>query len=233
MQWRWQIAMSHRMKLYFLTYGIELLVVFVGVVAGYTLNNWADDQRNKKLFEGYMKSLDSDIEADMKQLQLKDSLAVLKIQEMTLLVVRLKMNDLEDIDSINNLVRKTLEEVRFFHASKATYESIKQAGQINIIRDTKLKKDLIELYESDYEQLKVSETIMLDNVRNRIEPFVMENYDYIEFRVLNPETLQDYRFANAIQLLIFNLSENLRHYKESYAKAEQIKSHLQEKILKD
>ncbi len=233
MQWRWQIAMSNRMKLYFLTYGIELLVVFVGVVAGYTLNNWAEDQRNQRLFEGYMKSLDSDMETDMRQLHLKDSLAQLKIQEMTLLVIRLKMNDLEDIDTINYLVKKTLEEVRFFHPSKATYESIKQAGQINIIRDTKLKNDLIELYESHYEQLKVSETIMLDNVRNRIEPFVMENYDYIEFRILNPETLQDYRFANSIQLLIFNLSENLRHYKESYAKAEQIQQHLQEKILKD
>lgn len=221
---------NKRTRIYILVYSIELVVMMLGVTAGFTLTNWAETRKEYKLANEYMKSLQSDLEIDIKNLHFHDSINAEKIEEMTQLLILLKTNNQEEMLTINNYVSKAIRNTSFFHASKTTYESIKQGGQINIIKDMQLKNELISLYESQYEELKISETILLEDIRNRLEPIVMEQYDIIEFEILNKDKLFDYRFANLVHKIILDLSESAHYYKESLAKCEEIKKRLQAKL---
>jgi hypothetical protein len=64
--------------------------------------------------------------------------------------------------------------------------------------------------------------VILNSIRQDIEPFIVENFDLTEYRVINQEKLFDYRFANLIQQLIYDLSKNIKYYKEGLAKCEEI-----------
>lgn len=215
--------MSKRWRIYLFVYFIETIVVMIGVTAGFGLTNWAESNKEKKLVDEYMKNLTSDLENDVKNLTTNDSLTSQKIQEMTNLLIILKTNDFEQTDSVGKLLKSAFENVLFFYPSQTTYESIKQGGQVNIIKDVKLKNDLIYLYDFQYAQLKINETVILNSIRQDIEPFIVENFDLTEYRVINPEKLFDYRFANLIQQLIYDLSKNITYYKEALAKCEEIK----------
>ncbi|MCU0390805.1 MAG: hypothetical protein MUE81_06770, partial [Thermoflexibacter sp.] len=79
-----------------------------------------------------------------------------------------------------------------------------------------------------YEQIKINENLILEVVRNNIEPFIIQNYDMIEFRAINKEPIFSYQFANLIQQLISDLSNNLTYYKEAFAKCEEIKTRVKQ-----
>lgn len=217
-----RMSMSKRWRIYLVVYLIETVVVMIGVTAGFGLTNWAEMNKEKKLATEYMKNLSSDLENDIKNLTLNDSLTSQKIQDMTNLLIILKTNDFEQTDSIGKLLKAAFENVLFFYPSQTTYESIKQGGQVNIIKDVKLKNDLIYLYDFQYAQLKINENVILNSIRQDIEPFIVENFDLTEYRVINQEKLFDYRFANLIQQLIYDLSKNVTYYKEGLAKCEEI-----------
>jgi len=221
------VKLSKRGRFYLLNYFIELVVVMVSVTTAFALNNWAQTNRDNKVSQEYIESLLSDIDNDIKNLQFIDSVTEQKINELVQLIILLKTNQTEEIETINEYVRNSLENITFFHPSKTTYESIKQAGQVRVIKDLRLKNNLVDLYESHYAELRISEEIFLDNVRMRLIPFVMENYENTEFEVLYPDNLFDYRFTNLITQLINNLSGNLRFYREASQKCELIQEQLQ------
>jgi len=218
-----QMSVSKRWRIYMVVYMIETIVVMIGVTAGFGLTNWAESNKEKKLSAEYMKNLSSDLENDIKNLTLNDSLTSQKIQDMTNLLIILKTNDFEQVDSIGKLLKAAFENVLFFYPSQTTYESIKQGGQVNIIKDVKLKNDLIYLYDFQYAQLKINENVILSSIRQDVEPFIVENFDLTEYRVINQDKLFDYRFANLIQQLIYDLSKNIAYYKEALAKCEEIR----------
>jgi hypothetical protein len=222
-------SMGKRWRIYLFVYFIETIVVMIGVTAGFGLTNWAESNKEKKLVDEYMKNLSSDLENDVRNLTTNDSLTSQKIQEMTNLLIILKTNDLEQTDSVGKLLKSAFENVLFFYPSQTTYESIKQGGQVNIIKDIKLKNDLIYLYDFQYAQLKINETVILNSIRQDIEPFIVENFDLTEYRVINQEKLFDYRFANLIQQLIYDLSKNITYYKEALAKCEEIRDKVNNK----
>jgi hypothetical protein len=223
-----RITMSKRWRIYALVYLIETMVVMIGVAAGFWLNSWSEANKEKKMIGEYMKNLNSDLENDINNLQNNDSITLQKINTLVQLLGLLKTNDYEQMEMIDSLVKKTFENVIFFYPSKTTYESIKQGGQISVIKDVKLKNDLIYLYDFQYEQIKINENLILEVVRNNIEPFIIQNYDMIEFRAINKEPIFSYQFANLIQQLISDLSNNLTYYKEAFAKCEEIKTRVKQ-----
>ncbi|TAE02446.1 MAG: hypothetical protein EAZ97_02535, partial [Bacteroidetes bacterium] len=65
---------NKRTRIYILVYSIELVVMMLGVTAGFTLTNWAETRKEYKLANEYMKSLQSDLEIDIKNLHFHDSI---------------------------------------------------------------------------------------------------------------------------------------------------------------
>jgi hypothetical protein len=225
-----QLRPGKRARAYFLVYSIELLVVMIGIAAGFAVNNYAEHQRELKLEADYMANLHDELSHDIENLMQADSINNLKIDELTRLLIMVKMNDREQIDSISRLIKKASEEVVLFYPSKTTYESIKQGGHVNLIRDFQIKNQLIGLYENEYEKLATRQNIILTDIRDRLQPFVSEYYDIIEFQPLNQEAVFSYRFTNLIQQMIENQSQSSRYYKESLAKCRQMLRQLETKI---
>lgn len=230
LNWGKQLRPGKRARAYFLVYSIELLVVMIGIAAGFAVNNYAEHQRELKLEADYMANLHDELSHDIENLMQADSINNLKIDELTRLLIMVKMNDREQIDSISRLIKKASEEVVLFYPSKTTYESIKQGGHVNLIRDFQIKNQLIGLYENEYEKLATRQNIILTDIRDRLQPFVSEYYDIIEFQPLNQEAVFSYRFTNLIQQMIENQSQSSRYYKESLAKCRQMLRQLETKI---
>ncbi len=153
LSWGKQLRSGKHVRAYLLIYSIELLLVMIGIAAGFAVNNYASHQRELKIEADYMANLHDELSHDIEHLIQADSINNLKIDELTRLLVMVKINDREQIDSISNLIKKASEEVvLFFYPSKTTCESIKQGGHVNLIRDFQIKNQPIGLYENEYEK---------------------------------------------------------------------------------
>lgn len=222
---------GRRTRVYFLVYSIELLVVMLGVIAGFGMNNYAESRREKKQLLEFLNGLETDLATDLANLRAGDSMANQKMEELIGLVGLLKSNDTSQLATIDGLIQKTILENRFFYPANTTYESVKQGGQVNLIKDFQLKSDLIYLYEFQYGQLRVREEIILEDLRTKIEPLVMASYDLVEFRAFDPDNLFSVQFTNYLQQMIVNYTATLQYFKEAQAKCEAIQKRIQEKKL--
>jgi Family of unknown function (DUF6090) len=236
----WQIKILHRLprpnrktRVYFLVYTIELLVVMAGVAAGFGMNNYAEGRKERKQVAEFLNGLEGDLATDLTNLRLGDSVANNRVQELVMLMGLLKSNDTSQLETINEMVRKAAQENLFFYPASATYESVKQSGQVSLIKDFQLKSQLINLYEFQYSQLRTREAITLEDLRNKIEPMVMANYDLTEFRPLNPENLFSVAFTNQLKQMLDNYTAVLQYYREAEAKCEAIRKRVQEKKLEE
>ncbi len=224
-------APSRKARVYFFVYSIELLVVMLGVFAGFGMNNYAESRREKRQLSEFLNGLETDLATDLANLRAGDSMANQKMEELIALVGLLKSNDTSQLATIDQLIQQSIQENRFFYPANTTYQSVKQGGQVNLIKDFQLKSDLIYLYEFQYGQLRVREEIILDDLRNKLEPLVMASYDLVEFRALNTDNLFSTQFTNYLQQMIANHTATLQYFKEAQAKCEAIRKRIQDKKL--
>jgi Family of unknown function (DUF6090) len=223
---------SRKTRVYFFVYSIELLVVMLGVIAGFGMNNYAESRREKKQLVEFLNGLETDLATDLENLRAGDSMANQKMEELVSLIGLLKSNDTSQLATINELIQESIQENRFFYPANTTYQSVKQGGQVNLIKDFQFKSDLIYLYEFQYGQLRVREEIILEDLRSKIEPLVMASYDLVEFRALNTDNLFSVQFTNYLQQMLTNHSATLQYFKEAQAKCEAIRKRIQEKKLR-
>jgi hypothetical protein len=59
--WGQQLRPGKRARTYFLIYSIELLVVMIGIAAGFAVNNYAEHQRELKIEADYMANLHDEL----------------------------------------------------------------------------------------------------------------------------------------------------------------------------
>ena len=123
---------------------IELLVVFLGVTAGFLLNNWQNEKKDELLETKYLNGFLRDAEKNISDLNetiaadslwLKAMLAKLKkISDGTITVDSAEAT-IESITSISGITFQT-----------GAYENITNSGNLNIIRDYALKEKIVDYY---------------------------------------------------------------------------------------
>ena len=143
-----------------LTVGIELLVVAVGIFMGLQASNWNDDRVERALERGYLVRLHEDILASSRGLERDNGLLEEQLSDQAIILAALDACEFSPDDKmaiqrgINAL--GGLNPPRLF---RRTIDDLAASGRMDIIQNAQIKTKLAELVEEVEFRDRVTESI--------------------------------------------------------------------------
>ena len=219
-------------KINWLYYLAELVVVFIGVTAGFLLNNWRLDNAELKLEQKYLNSFYMDVLLDESSL---DSLIIREQAKQDTLLAVLKQSVIIDKPLTEELAQKVVKNMLYlewFSPSDDTYEDMINSGNLNIISDYRLKEQISSYYNFTSE-IKNVEQYFLDHMDNYGLPILYKNYHLYKLEFVNGTSYQSLEFTNMFLGVYALLQQNIKTYKRALAKNRELKKDLEEVLEKD
>jgi len=221
--------MAKKTKINWTYYIIELAVVFIGVTAGFLLNNWREDSAEKKMERKYLQSFNNEVILD------KDNL------DSLILHSQLKIDNLLDIIKQTEVVNKPLTEelaqsivmeimsIEWLSPANDTYEDIINSGNLNIISDFALKEK-ISSYYTFLDEVRNVENFFTEHMNNYGFPILYKNYHLLHREFINAESYKSLEFTNMYLGVVALLQQNNEKYKEALEKNEELQNELQKAL---
>lgn len=146
----------------------EIVLVVIGILIALQINNWNEDRKERRIEVRYLENLRADLK--------NDSLALLEIRAhrvntaqaaKTLLEIANlgRIDDVYQVDSLYWAIGIWWE----FIPNDNTFQELISSGNLNIIRDEKIKKSLLKL-SKDSEQIAVDR----DHMRREYDQYLYD-----------------------------------------------------------
>ena len=203
-------------------YLAELLVVFIGVTAGFILNNWRIERDEWKLEQKYLNSLYSDVLVDESTL---DSLIIREQAKLDTLMTVLKHSIVVDkplTEEQAQTIVKNMLHLEWFSPSDDTYEDMINSGNLNIISDYRLKENISAYYNFTKEVKKV-EQYFLTHMDNYGFPILYKTYHLYKQEFINDDSYHSLEFTNMFLGLYALLGQNIDIYRRALARNRELK----------
>ena len=172
---------------------IELFVVFLGITAGFVLQNNKEQNENKEFEQKYIEGIRDDVKENIENLQEGIQRDSLWLAQSTY-ALKLIATDSLSLDSANSLI-KTMIYYSEFSEQITTYENILNSGNLNLIKDYDLKQKIVE-YHKGLENFQLLENYFHDYFSETLMPFLMINYDLFSQKLIVSNTHKSILFKN-------------------------------------
>ena len=186
------------------SYFLELLVVIVGITIAFTLDRWSNTKKEQDLELSYKASLVTDLEKDVDALKL--------VMDSTETIIRYVSEVFQfnysnaPLDSYTRYHVVSSYLTSYFYPQNGTYVSLVNSGDISVIKDFELKKQLSDHYNVKYKEIERIDNVIKNLVDNIVQPYVI---DYVEFSPIKDgiEDAKPLKTNKAINMLgsVFNL----------------------------
>lgn len=207
---------------------LELLVVVFGVTIAFSLNNWNDGRKARKVEQEYLASFRSDLEQDIQDLgEMIDTLKVQK-QNCNQLIRCIYSNDLKNDSLLTYSL--SLFFVTTFVPREATYRSISSSGQLLAIHDFDLRKKIVDHYEINYAGIRLLDEFNQKQVFDYKTPFLHDNLRYTYNGILNTEIMQSSKYINMTMSTFYFLDRKITDYSSALNKCQELIALLDAKI---
>lgn len=172
---------------------LELIVVFIGVSAGFLFDNFREEQSNRKLEEKYLESFYNNVLADSVEIQEmiqndQNNIDISRRAVISMQAGTFTMDSAVGVFSVmatfNNL-----------NLEDATYESVVNSGNLGLIRDFSIQKKIVYYYRS-HEDMRYVEKVYNDYISAYILPYVTEHLDFIAGKFVENFSVDDIEFRN-------------------------------------
>lgn len=172
---------------------LELIVVFIGVTAGFLFDNFREDQADKKLESKYLESFYNNLVADSVEFQnmILNSQNNIEVSGRT--VASMQAGTLTNDSAL--IVFSIMATYNNLNLEDATYESLVNSGNLGIIRDFKVRKKIVYYYGS-HDDMRYVEEVYNDYITNYIVPFGSRNLDFISGEFIEEFSVNDIEFRN-------------------------------------
>lgn len=175
------------------THIAELLVVFLGITAGFVLQNNKEQNEDNELEQKYIEGIHVDITENIEELQESIQRDSLWLAQSTYALKLIALDSLS-LDSANSLI-KTMIYYSELSEQTTTYENILNSGNLNLIEDYDLKQKIVE-YHKGLENFQLLETYFHDYYSGTLMPFLMINYDLFSQKLTVTNTHKSILFKN-------------------------------------
>ena len=166
-----------------ITYGFETLVVIVGILGAFALNNWNEERLARKQQVITLKDLQSDLSKN--QIALSEAIELHKSQvvsQRTLLQILNGRDRTLTSDSLNNMVAYGLMYVGVYRPNETVIRSIVSSGNLSNIASDSIKFLLTD-WDAEMEDYKHMSAIIAKLVEDHIKPFLFETYPIRNMRI--------------------------------------------------
>jgi Family of unknown function (DUF6090) len=145
---------------------IDLFVVIVGVSIAFTLSNWQLSNQSDQIQQHYLISLRNDLLKD--QAILSNDIKLLRKQIYGVnKLFEYSNGKLNATDSLDEYMKGILHQGTFY-PNNFTFQSIIQSGNITNFEDLDFVRDLTELYNGSYVQIKELEGVSMRSFEEHI-----------------------------------------------------------------
>lgn len=189
---------------------VELVVVVIGITIAFMLENWQQDNADKELEQKYLNSLKSDLLSDNKLLDSTVASVEKQISKLRDFITEIKTGTV-----VKQKAEKIIPQVLIsygFAPKLATYQSITNSGNLNIITDYKLIESLASYYNS-YDEISIKEKGLYDYQLKFVLPYVYENVDFLSGKMVNKSAINGFEFKNIVTGYYTLVGQNLEAYK--------------------
>lgn len=170
----------------YLKYAIgEIILVVIGILIALQINNWNEARKNKTIEQNYYCQFLEDFQLDKERI-----LAIMKMNNLDREEGQRLIRDLNSMEmDKTDLLKSYLNVLRSegFVASQTAYKDITSSGDIRLLKNKRLKKELIKYY-ADLELL----TDLISSNRNKISDRLgnLDPYESGWFKVLPDEVFE-------------------------------------------
>lgn len=148
-------------------YLLEILVIVIGILVAFTLNNWNEKRKTEVLEIQFLKRLEKDLISDTIYFnrRIRDSEEVINRHYE---FIHAAYDEQKDERDFKKLVANLWWNSENFISQNSTYLELQSAGQLNIFKNQELKETIISLYKEydksashikEYNEVTASELI--------------------------------------------------------------------------
>ena len=182
-----------RSKTGWLRLTLELIVVFIGVSAGFLFDNFREEQSNRKLEYKYLESFYNNVVADSVEIQnmILNSQNNIDISGRT--VASMQAGTITNDSAL--VVLSVMATYNSLNLENASYESVVNSGNLGLIRDFEISEQIVYYYRS-HEDMRYVEQVYNDYISNYILPYISKKLDFISEQFVEDFTVNDIEFRN-------------------------------------
>lgn len=203
---------------------LELIVVFLGVTTGFLLNNWQLQREDYKLEQKYLVDFNHDIGENILELKVAISSDSTWLERVKPELRNISKGTII-IDSANSIVQQIVQ-ISKITFQTSTYENITNSGNLNLIQDYALKKEIVDYH------IAVSGVEFVDNYfyeffNDFVMPFVVSKFNVLKGGLENPKTVKSLEFQNIITSYFSIMQQRKAVYEGLLEKSLELKKILQ------
>ncbi len=173
----------------------ELIVVFLGVTAGFLLNNWQLEKQDELLEKKYMNGFLQDVNTNIAELKTAIESDSLWLNRAKPKLMRIQKGTIT-VDSANSVI-KLIIAISNAGTQTGTYEDITNSGNLNIIQDFNMKKQIVD-YHVAIAGVEFIDDYFYQYFGDFVMPFIFSNFSVLIGKLDNPEVIKTIQFANVI-----------------------------------
>jgi hypothetical protein len=210
-------------KINWLEQGVSLLVVFIGISAGFILQNHKEALQDRKLERKYIESFLNDAEVNIKNLEdyiENDSLWI----EENKYAIKLIITDSLTYDSACALMQNMVVFSEFVEQVD-TYEDILNSGNLNLIKHYSVKKQIIA-YHKKLREFEFLEEYFQEYFSNHLMPFLMAKVDVFKQKIIPVEAYKSVEFTNVYAGFYSLVQQRLAGCQELLKESQNMKNEL-------
>lgn len=211
-------------------YLLQVVTVFLGVTAGFVLNNWEKERENRKLERQFLTSfyneLESDQEALIAEIQ-KDSLWLADSKHLLKERAHKRFPN-DSTFAVYNRFRN----ISMLYLPNNSFQNLVNSGNLGIIRNFELS-NLLSQYSNMKEGLSVLDNHFLDFYNKYVTDFQIREVDIVTDRFIHPEVAQGSYFFNIFSGYFSLLNNRYHYYKDLLKRSQEVQSVLKKELKKE
>ena len=203
--------------------GLELIVVFLGVTSGFLLNNWREQEQEKRIEQKYISSFIKDVNdniSDLESLTVADSIW---LNAATPNLISLQNKSLIE-DSAKLVIRRVLQ-INKMDSHSGTYEDITNSGNLNLIRNFDLKTNIVD-YHLALKGVGFIDDHFYKYFNDFVMPFVFSEFNVLSGEFKNAGEINNIRFSNIFTGYYSMVQQRNSAYKDILLKSYKLKEEL-------
>lgn len=201
----------------YLKYAIgEIILVVIGILIALQINNWNQNNSNKKLERQYYSIMKSQLNEDKDKLNGEMNYNQNLLNQFSYAKDLLLQNDKTKMDTLGKIALSMVNYADFRRKSNV-YQTLVNSGEIKLISNHNILENLQSL-EENYSYINRIEESNLTVIIFQVVPEIKEIMSFDPIKIENIEAFFRYQFKNEIDLLIHLVKEK----KHAYLQAQKV-----------
>lgn len=157
----------HTLKQKWPEYTFEIIVITIGVLGAFALNNWNDSRNNRIAEQQILKTLKSNFESNRAQIldNISETKELVSGVEGILSVFRMSNNEIQKLNT--DSIERRMGGHATFHPSDGGLNNLLQSGRLNIMESDSLKNRLTD-WPYAVEDVTEDEVYLANYVRDQL-----------------------------------------------------------------